>query len=891
MRQIVHWTAVVVAMVVGIGVTAAPVAAQAGWRVMPIRSQAEWDAGMVGGEGEQHPTGIARCVSRPDRLYLAHDCGQAWRSDDNGLTWAKLLCKGMWVANSQGIEADPVDANTVVAVVDAASNYLAEDYEGVYRSTDGGENWSLVLRTQGIVQRFYQHCIVWDPASIGPERASRWYVAIPTNGLYRSEDGGVTWTLAVSLASVENVYGIWAHGSDGQTLYMASSRGLEKSTDRGASWTALGNLPSGTVTSVAIHPQNAETIYAVVRGTGLYRSTNGGATFSLVRSFDAVRVFLSPSNPSRIFLIGLNTNSLVSSNGGASWTTVSVTPAPGLGREWKTKLLGEFCAVSPDPRDANAAVAYSNACLWRTSDGGLHWADSSTLYTGHAWGWWADGVGFDVADPNRFVLFCCDISMDATTTGGDWFTRYRVPWEWYQQGLISWPGMYAGDIQPIPGSQVIVGSGGMYFDTKLVRSANGGATWTIVDNDSENHLFVAFHPQEPNLVFSGYKRSTDAGVTWQSIPYLESRNASIFGMSRSNPDTIYALTRPRDDILRSDDRGETWRVYATTSWTFNRLDSKPTFAVDPGNPDRVYTVDRYGDLAVFDGTTWRSLGVLALAGGDFVHNFVRMVAVDPRHPEILYVEMQAAGLPSVFRSVNGGETWEDITLNLPRVGNGGIVVHPLTGDLMHGSCFGTWVYPPPYASPNALYWRLGAGFAVTGWQVLANHEQAGILATEVSDGWTEPRAAGLRTLRIAFTRAADPATIVPGIVTITGAVGGDKTSMIESLSLDESQQVLTVTMSVPLPDGDTYTVAVTPQLKDAFGMSIEGDADVTLKVLAGDVDGSGSVTAADMLAVRAAAGSDVESATARLDVDGSGAVTAADMAAIRPFLGHAMPGE
>ncbi|MBN2584848.1 MAG: hypothetical protein JXL80_17420, partial [Planctomycetes bacterium] len=577
-----------------VGLAATVAAAQDGWRVMPIRSQAEWDAGMIGGEGEQHPQGFARSVSHPDIIYLSHDCGQVWRSNDNGLTWNKLLCKGMWVINGQSIEVDPVDPDTVITVSDSASNYLADDYEGVYRSTDGGENWTLVLQTPGVVQRMFQHCIAWDPTTVGPERASRWYVAVPANGLYRSEDGGATWTLAVSLTGVANVYGIWTHGSDGQTLYMASSRGLEISTNRGASWTTLGNLPSGTISSIAINPQNEQMIYAVVRGSGLYRSTNGGATFSLLRSFDAVRVFLNPSFPNKVFLVGLNTNSMVSSNSGSTWTTVSVTPATGLGRDWKTSLLSEFCAVLPDPRDANVAVAFANACLWRTSDGGLHWVDSSTLYTGHAWGWWADGIGFDVADPNRFVLFCCDISMDFTTTGGNWFTRYRVPWEWYAQGLISWPGMYAGDIQPIAGSQVIVGSVGMYFDTKLVRSTNGGATWTIVDNDSENHLFVAFHPNDPNLVFSGYKRSTDAGATWQTISYLQDRSASIFGMCRSNPDTIYALSRPRDDILRSDDRGVTWRVYATTSWSYTGLDSKPTFAVDPADPDRVYTLDSSG---------------------------------------------------------------------------------------------------------------------------------------------------------------------------------------------------------------------------------------------------------------------------------------------------------
>ena len=73
----------------------------------------------------------------------------------------------------------------------------------------------------------------------------------------------------------------------------------------------------------------------------------------------------------------------------------------------------------------------------------------------------------------------------------------------------------------------------------------------------------------------------------------------------------------------------------------------------------------------------------------------------------MYAETSAAGLPYVFRSLDGGRSWHDITSNLPRCGGGWLVVNPRTGDLMHGSGFGTWVYPPPYASPKAFYHQKG----------------------------------------------------------------------------------------------------------------------------------------------------------------------------------------
>ena len=52
-----------------------------GWRVLPIRSEQEFRKGLVGGEAEQHCQGIARSLSKPNIIYLSHDCGQVWKSD------------------------------------------------------------------------------------------------------------------------------------------------------------------------------------------------------------------------------------------------------------------------------------------------------------------------------------------------------------------------------------------------------------------------------------------------------------------------------------------------------------------------------------------------------------------------------------------------------------------------------------------------------------------------------------------------------------------------------------------------------------------------------------------------------------------------------------------
>ncbi len=687
-----------------------------GWRPMPIRSLIEYEQGAIGGEAEQHCHGIARSPSDPNIIYLSHDACQTWKSTNAGQTWKKSLGIGLYLTAGQSMEVDPFDPNIVFLVVAAGSNWLQISLEGLYRSTDGGDNWEFVLQADtnfnSGVHRIYRHNIACDPSTATPSGATRWYVAFPDNALYRSDNSGDTWNQVANLSGHAISYGVYAHPSDGNTIYLASSNGLYSSSAQGASLAPLGNLPAGHVTSVQIKPDDPNIIYATVKNVGLYRSTNAGSTFTLLRSFDAAYVFMNPGHPDTLYLAGDSANTIITHNAGTSWiTNMTTQPAPGLGREgsWKGSIAGMMTGIVPNPDDADEAVAFSRATIWKTTDGGDVFADSSTLFTGYSWGWWNDAAAFDKFDPNRFAFFNMDVGMSITTTGSDYFDRRNdQAWSWYTQGLISWIGTYAGDIQPVAGSQVIVASVGNYFDTELMRTDNEGLTWQLVTQDGEHNLFIAFHPGDPNLVYAGNKISTDAGQTFNRVDFgdFNSLNPSILGMCLANPDTIYAMDSDRYRILRSDDRGTTWYLYVQPGWRFRRLDPLPTFAGCPADRNKVYTLDASYDLAVYDGNTWRSTGVLSLAGGQALNNFVRTVTVDPRHTEIIYAGTFAAGLPCIFRSLDGGYTWQDITYNLPRAGMSAISVNPHTGELMRGGVYGTWVFPPPYVSDNLLYDKL-----------------------------------------------------------------------------------------------------------------------------------------------------------------------------------------
>ncbi|MBD3272030.1 MAG: hypothetical protein GF384_05780, partial [Elusimicrobia bacterium] len=488
------------------------------WRVLPIRSEEEFNQGRTGGESEQHPHGIARCLNHPEFIYISHDVAQVWRSTDNGDTWKHTLGKNLYLTCGQSIEVDPVDPSIVFFTVAHSYNYLQEDYEGLYRSKDYGDTWELVLQTDTnyiSAHRIYRHNIAYDPSTINQYGATRWYAAFPDNGLYRSENSGDTWEQVDSLVGYTVVYGVQVHPGDGVTVYVATNKGLLKSSSRGSDLEIISNLGQKNVSGLQIHPEKPNIIYATVKQDGLYRSEDAGETFILLKSFDAQTVFMNPGFPDTMYLVGVSANTIISHDAGQTWITDMITnPFPGLGRAgsgWKGRIAGGATGIVPHPEVQDEAVAFSRASLWKTTDGGHVFDESSTLFTGYAWSWWNDGIAFDPFNKNRLVTFNCDVGMCITHTAGDYFEgRNAQAWGWYQGGLIKWIGAYSGHFQPVEHSQIIIASVGGYFQTQIMRSTNEGKEWQLVTQGPSNvskHLFISFHPDDPDFVYAGNKIS------------------------------------------------------------------------------------------------------------------------------------------------------------------------------------------------------------------------------------------------------------------------------------------------------------------------------------------------------------------------------------------------
>ena len=687
-----------------------PILAQE-WRVLPIRSKIEYENNMPGGEGEQHPHSIVRSLNNPNYIYLSQDVGGCWQSNDAGDTWRKTNDKGLFLSYGQSIQVDPNDPNLVFMTVSYGYFKQGEPNEGLYMSTDGGENWEHVLKTSvnfnPSIHRINRHNISYDlSTAIEGKTATRWYSVFPENGIYSSVDNGKTWGDKISsLVGHSIVYFVQTHPADGKTIYVGSDKGLFVSDSRGSNLKTLGDLPPGDISSIAINPDNTEIIYVTIRDGALYKSDNGGESFSKIKDGLYSKVVINYGFPNKIYLVGKsNEPSIYSNNGGDDWVDFGeAITFPGLGREtgWRRWVDGDLSGLVPNPQVEDEFVAYSRSTIFKKVDNTTPIHESATGWTGNAWSWWTDGAIFDPSDANRIAFFNCDVGMKISLTGGNYFEENTntSSWSWYKRGKIKWVGAYSGDFQPKEGSEVIVASIGGYFNTQLMRSENNGSSWSLVTEGNEQedyNLFVAFHPNDPNFVYAGNKISTDAGKTFSIINFpTKYTDPTIVGMCNAYPDVVYAMDRNREYLLRSSDRGATWQEYSKPGWLFRNFDSIPIFASDPKDPYRIYTYDANSDLASFDGTTWRSFNILDLAQGHEGINLVRSVVVDPNFPNIIYAGTFEMGLPNIFRTLDGGDTWKDITFNSPRNSVTAIKVNPHTGELYRGSSNGTWIFTAP----------------------------------------------------------------------------------------------------------------------------------------------------------------------------------------------------
>jgi photosystem II stability/assembly factor-like uncharacterized protein len=391
-------------------------------------------------------------------LYAGISVGQdtgVWRTANGGDSWDRVA--GIGLPQSYDVASLVVDPNapgTIYMVGQVGSNNAI----GIYRSSDGGDSWTSL----GGVSGQYPY----PPLAIDPQDSSTMYAGSAGAGIYKSADGGSTWIQSSRGLSAIGITGLTVDHANAGTVYASAYSGLFKSTDRGNTWAR--QIPNGPLGAVVIDPSNPATIYIVSGANGnVYKSSDGGENW---RPLDGVHsivaLAIDPNNP-------------------------------------KTLYVGEYHSETPGgpPQGVTGVLRTDDGGeTWRPANGGL----TTGMFT----------YGFVAVDPRNSA------TVYAATLYESQFVGYAV-----------------------------------------YRSTDGGSNWELV-GDKQAMTTMVLDPQHDGVIYAGAKpkglvKSMDGGASWFS-PDNVLKDKSITGLMVDNATAaLYAAT---DDggVFRSTDAGNSW---------------------------------------------------------------------------------------------------------------------------------------------------------------------------------------------------------------------------------------------------------------------------------------------------------------------------------------------
>jgi photosystem II stability/assembly factor-like uncharacterized protein len=487
----------------------------------------------------------------PDRLFVAvlgHPYGPneergIFRSTDGGRSFQKVLYRD---ANTGGIDLafDPTNSNTIFAVLWASRRapwthsdpYEAEG-SGLYRSTDGGNTWHPL--TKGLPT--WEQRLGRIGIAIAPSDPKRMYATVEApklGGIYRSEDGGESWT------RTNNDIRLYGRGSD-------------------FAW-------------LRVDPRDKDNL--LVANVSLYRSTDGGHTYTAIKGGpggdDYHSIWINPKNPD-IILCGVDQGATISVNGGASWST------------WYNQPTAQFYHVVTDnqfPYWVYGAQQESGSVGTpsRSDYGGITLRDWFPVGV-EEWGY----VAPDPLDPN-IIYGSKGSRFDKRTRQVQDVTPFVIRSDKYRFNRSA-PMIFS----PVDPHALYLGS------NVLFKTTTGGASWEVIspdltrtdpgtpaslgpfaDSDSSKgkHRGVIYSIapsfRDANTLWVGTDDglvhvTRDGGKTWNNISPAELAPWSKLAQmeaSHFDDDTVYlAVNRFRLDdlrpyVYRTHDSGKSWKL-------------------------------------------------------------------------------------------------------------------------------------------------------------------------------------------------------------------------------------------------------------------------------------------------------------------------------------------
>ena len=587
-------------------------------------------------------------------VYRSADGGKTWES--RGLTDSRHIGR-LWV--------DPRDANVVLAA--AQGHFFGPNAErGVFRTADGGKTWAKVLFVDdntGAVD------LAADPAVPETIFASTWQVRYypwlsyftpttgPGSGVYKSTDGGETWTKLTGHGlpggSLGRIGLAVAPGTRSARVYATvdggDQPGVYRSDDGGAQWQRVnptGALAGAYFASLTVDPKNPDTVY--VMGQSIRRSTDGGKTFDFFRGApggdDYHFLWIDPERTERM-ITASDQGTVVTVNGGKSWSS------------WYNQSTGQFYHVATD--DRFPYWIYSGQ-----QDSGTVRVASRSDYGQLTFRDWHP-VGGDERDYDLPMPGDPDIVFGSGLGGrlSRWDARTGqvqnvAPWPISSYGQRPTAVRYRSTwitpiaISPLPPHALYLGA------QVLFRSNDGGQSWETISPDLSGAV-PGTRDCEGDVPVS---RATACGYGVISTIAPSPREKDLVWVGTD--DGRIHLTR---------DGGKTWANVTPpglAEWSrLAQIDASPTSAGTAYAAVDRHRMDDFQPYAYVThdfGKTWR-----ATTAGLPRDAWVGVVRQDPVKEGLLF----AGTSRGAFVSFDDGGSWQPLQLNLPTTGINDLTIH------------------------------------------------------------------------------------------------------------------------------------------------------------------------------------------------------------------------
>ena len=624
-------------------------------------------------------------------------------------------------------------------------------------------------------------------AAVHPVDPNIVYIGAAGGGIWKTTNGGATWndlsnqfelltfgSIAIDPQNPETVYAGTGELLAGWDMNTYSGDGIYKTTNGGNSWTkinqGIGN--STHVASIAVSPTNSNIVLAALASgnwfkgnmsnEGIWRSSNAGLTWTRVKSLqDPNDIVFHPTDPNRVYFSsggGYTTAGCYSStNAGVNWIQ-SNTGLPAT-----SSIIRMQIAIANSTPSTLYSYIHTNqndliSKAYKSTDNGATWAQISSTknlggsYDGTTWddqGWYDLTLAVKPNDPN-YVLFG-NMELHKTTNGSSINVVRNVSGPY--SGTTAWDSPMHVDYHkivfaPSNPNYVYVGcDGGIY------KSTNGGTSWTSINNLISTLQFyrLASHPTNENILLGGAQdngvmKTTNKGAS--SWSFVSTGDGMECFYDYTNPNIVYYSTQ-QGSLVKSTDGGVNNWNDITPAWDAASAWTTP-FAMHVSDHTILYTASKSFWKSTNSGSAWTNISpntatktiisfeqskvnannFIFVAGeysttpqikvstnGGVTWNdktskipspqgYIARVITDPTDANTVYFVRSGFGKGKVFRSTDLGNTWTNLSANLPDIPCSDLFIDPANTAYMYvANDFGVY-----YTSNSGTTWsRLGNG--------------------------------------------------------------------------------------------------------------------------------------------------------------------------------------